>query len=292
MTDVVEDNTPIDEAVFEDVSTVKESELTQEVKSDTPSVPTEEVKGYRTYDQWVTEGKDPDEYKGKKAYEREGERFKSLMALQAEQKSQREAMQKMWEYNKRIEEQAKKTALEELKVQTMQATSIGDVARVSELTDKMLKMNETVPMEQPVVQHVTPSVDPRERFSQMNPWYKNPQSETDYARIGFAEQAADTILAEHQARGVNLTMEQHLQLVTERVANKFPTQPAKRVDVISATGEASGHPSESRALIDKLPQFHKNMVRSLQQAHKAAGKPFTNADLNRYITQVKQLGEM
>jgi len=277
MTDeVINDNSPIDDSVFE-------SDVLDRVESAKVEGPVVEDRGYKTYDQWVKDGRDPEEYKGRKAYEKEGERFKALMTLQAEQKAQREAMSKMWEHNKRIEENAKKTALEELKLQAMQATSIGDVTRVGEITDKIVKMNETRTDYEPMPQaQPAAGEDARDIFSRTNPWYKNPQNETDYAKIGYAERVSDEVAAEYHSRGQKLPMEQHLQIVSERVAQRFNTQPVRRQEVITGTGETSGNTNEARTLMDSLPQFHKNMIYALKKAN----KNFSTADLKRYISQL------
>lgn len=291
MTDVVDnDNTPIDDSMFEP-STSEVSKLPESVNLDVKDVPAQEdQKGYKTYDQWVKEGRDPDEFKGRKAYEKEGERFKALITLQQEQKKQSEAMAKMWEYNKRIEVEARKTALEELKSQTLAATAVGDVTRVAELTDKLSKLHETaVPNYEPVAQPVPVNADAV--FAQQNPWFDNPQSDTDYAKIGFTK----SMDAQMVRDGLNKQMDmgQYLAELTRRVANKFNSPSVRNTTtVLPAISDATGNVSEGRKLIDSLPLVHKNIVASLKAGYKAKGKEFTLADVKRYVAQVKQLGEI
>lgn len=245
----------------------------------------EKPRGYQSYEEWKAAGKDPDEYKGKKAYEKEGERYEALIRTQREVKELKELTTKMWEANQKIEEASYNRAKEELKAQMMSATSIGDVDTVSKVSDKLLELEAVKP--KPVVQpepvrELPPVI---QEFIYKHPYYKAPKTADDFAKKGFIEQQDHMISAEYKAMGIDLTLEQHMSLLNKKVEAEFGTKPV-RAAVLPETASDVGHsPSEARTLINKLTPEHKKIVQMLQ---KQGG--MTTAQLKDYVRRAGLIG--
>lgn len=282
-----EDSKPLESVFSEEVkeeSTVNESKLPDSGNTDIKSPPS----GYRTYEQWVSEGRDPDEYKGRKVYEKQGEVYSALIEAQHQLKAQGQAIQTLSDQNRKVEELAYKRAKEQLKTEAMEAASIGNVAKVGEITEKLSELERGNIISSNIQTH-TNKTNGDDVFATMNPWYSNPKTEEDYRKIKFAQDEDKRIAQDSQSGKLpsNLTMAQHFSILSERIENAF-SSPTKNVSpvITNETGnKVMGSSTDAKKLMDSLSSFHKNAVKQIMRVD----KKFSTADLKRYVEQVKKI---
>jgi hypothetical protein len=129
------------------------------VEGDNPSTVVEEnPPGYLTYEEWVDQGKDPDLYKGKKAYEQEYDRIQDNKRLDREAKDTKTMLRQLVEHQ---EEQRTKD-IEQGRLQAVrdlqEAKDNDDVDAALEAVDRIKSMD-TAPVEKPRHAKVTELID-------------------------------------------------------------------------------------------------------------------------------------
>lgn len=280
-----------EQIVIDDIieTTPEEPVLPDEGNISTPDVPKKEEvqisdkpKGYQSYDEWTRAGKDPDEFKGSKAYAKEGERYEALIRTQREVKEVKDLAAKLWEQNQKIEEAAYKRAKEELKLESMNAARIGDVEAVNTITDRLIELESTKPQ---VVKSVEKPVVPDSvsRFLAKNSWYTNPRTEEDHIKAAFIKFQDERGIPDHYAeKGITLSVDQHMEVLQQRIDEKFNTKAVKVSIVPETGGDIGKSPSETRTLMNKLSPEDRKIVQMLQ---KSSG--MTTQQLKDYVRRAE-----
>jgi len=268
-----------EEVIIEEDATTQES---VEVK-DAP-------RGYKSYDEWVKDGKDPEEYKGKKAYEKEGERFEALMRTQRELKDVKDLTAKMWEQQQRIEEAAYKKAYKDLQDQMVSAAEIADVETVKRTTDQLAELAANKPDNKP---YVAKQRSPDEIFAEKNPWFVNPQTREDHIRIAetkYEDQQLGKELHDQGFKiGVDISIEQYMERLSDRM-NKLKAPSVNKQPIISqAVHDSSASPSDARIWTNQIPAAHKKIIKVIESS---TGKQFTLAETKAYVNRLKLTGEI
>lgn len=293
-----------EKAVEVDNTTVSsEEDFTSEVqheeivasKDETSNVKSES-KGFQTYEEWVASGKDPDMYKGRKAYIKEGETYAALIGLQKENKNIKKAMADVAEFVKTVEESSYKKAREELKLEAMRAAERMDVEAVGAITDKITELEATRKVSEQnkaAAQKNDDSDDVNDAskviintFYESHPWMMSDKSE-DQEKIAFTYEEDARIKKEMP----NISIQEHFRLLTNslRVYDKTKettktTDSKKKLSPVVGSGDiASGGTTKAgynyRALFSKLPAHHQNIIKQI----KASGAPFSSEDLEKYV---------
>ena len=278
----------------------EEAVATPDVAVEAPKVESKPTptrpQGFKTYDEWTAEGRDPAEFKGEKAYIKEGEVYKALIDTQKKAKAQDEAIQKLFEHNKKVEELAYRRAIDDIKREQSEAASYGDSTRVAALTDKLVELSATqnvtapveherVPVNPPVQQQpMTEAGEVAMKFVAENHWYMRPVTNDDFAKKAFTDIEDIKISKEFK----DLTPSQHMDILNSRIKERFEGKTNLSSKVIGGSTGAVGEESSSfREILNKLPAFDREMIKAMKQKD----KNFSLADLKRYARQVTDLGE-
>ena len=290
MSDDVSDISVEHEVVTDDMfDAVKEPEVVQEVHE----APKPVVKGHVGYEEWVKSGKDPEEFKGAKAYEKEGEVYKALIETQRRSKEQETAIAKLFEHNKKVEDFAYKKAIADIKQQQAEAAANFQPEKVSELTDQLIELTEQrAPTQAPAkVPDLPPEMPPPVReFLNANPWYTKPRAEMsseERVKKAFLDEEDNEIARTYPG----IAPAQHMDILKSRLEKTFGgVSKAMTSKVMSTeTGAVTSETSSLKSEINKLPKFHRDMLQSMRDKHP---KTFTSADAQKYIKQLKDLGEI
>ena len=122
--------------------------------------------GYLSYEEWIEAGKDPDLYKGKKAYEREYERVQERKENQREIKELKETLNQTVESINEWKDQERNKIRSELESELKVATDGRDLERALEIKDQLHQMDQQpqeAPQENPLITNFrqrNPIVDP------------------------------------------------------------------------------------------------------------------------------------
>jgi len=114
--------------------------------------------GYKTYDEWIAEGRDPDLYKGKKAYEAEYERIQENKGLKDDIASLKDSMRVITETNQEILSHRTDEIRAQLTAELNEAKETGDVDAALDAQEKLKDLDnkpaqqQQAPQENPLIQ--------------------------------------------------------------------------------------------------------------------------------------------
>ena len=207
------------------------------------------AKGHMSYEAWVDSGKDPEEYKGSRAWEKDGELLNQLSDLKRTNRERDEMVRKMFQDQETLKKNMYDKALVELKSQLRDASSVGDTAGVERIADKIAETRyeankvESKPSTYLPEEYKAFVMDNREWFQQ--PGADN-QAMTAYA---IAREA------ELKQRFTQLGPKDILEMVEKDTKAKFKAAERKlSPSVESSSHDASPRDSEKRNnLYAKLP---------------------------------------
>lgn len=223
---------------------------------------------------------DPSEFKGAKAFLKDGDLFDHISNSNKQIKELKETLNVVMGQLTKTEKQTHEKTVDELKRKQLEAAELGNKDEVAKLTEEIVKSSVPV-IAQPVT---NPIAEAKKEFLERNPWY-------DVTSVENADliEHANKIDLMIRANRPDLSPSEHLKLVEQHVKNKFSdrfnTQKVmpKNVSVESSTNVVDSR--TKKASFNDLPDFHKNIVRNLQKSIK-------NFDVGTYINQLKQIGEI
>ena len=148
-----------DEIVVEDVEVLDEKEVEEEIEEIEKSPP-----GFKSYEEYVAEGGDPDMYKGKKAFEAEYERIQEIRRDKSETKELKDGMSSIIDTLGEWKTQQTSTIRAELEAQLAEQKRTADVDGALETKEKLDALKETPKKQE------TPPLNPvLEKFMTENP---------------------------------------------------------------------------------------------------------------------------
>ena len=141
-------------------------------------------------DDWIAAGKDPDLFKGKKAYKAEYERIQQVKGLQNSFKTMQETLKSTVEAVARREEQMNEQHRRELEAALATAREDGDTDAALEAASKLneIKSEPRRPAENPVIGE----------FLSSNAVLESPEIKTEFARIYNGKLRADGVSPDEQ----------------------------------------------------------------------------------------------
>jgi hypothetical protein len=297
MTDVLETTDTLDESVEQpeialplDVEVTSKEEIKAEptVKELTEHEKEAMARGWKPLEEFKG---DPSEWKGAKAYLKDGERFASLISLQNDNKKMREAIGKLAEHNRKISELEYNKALNDLKSRQAEAAEIGDRSKVAELADKLIDLSK----KQPEVEDVFAVDSQKDLEEQVQTAYKAFISENEWFKSKDPK-FVDAITFAHnydrqlRVNDPNLAPSEHLKLIEKATKERFSEvfnqkSTAANVAKVAIPSETGISVEDSKYLYNKLPSLHKTIVNELQRADK-------NFNVKSYYQQLKDIGEI
>lgn len=290
-----EDSQKIDEIISEDDLVLKEQvpeEKQEELKEEEKSVQLNSPRpqGHMSYEEWTKAGRDPDEFKGSKAYEKDGELYNSLIRQQAEMKEMQNIIAKLVESHEKVSKNSYEKALDDLKKGMKQAAELADTETVLKLMDehtKLLSSTESISRPKEVKAEAPQDTRPPEVMyfqERNNSWYGRADSRDKVDATSYANALSSQLAKEKPG----LTWSQHLTIVEENVKSNFPSLFNRGVSsvnkVTTNVKEADSRVKDEsdQNLFQKLPDLHKKIVRNIMNG--PSGKTF---NIKKYIEQLK-----
>lgn len=248
-----------------------------------PSPPQQEEhkSGYiASFDDWVAAGKDPDMFKGKKAFEKDGELIDTVSYLKRRDKEREDMVKKMMENQDKLLLKVKEDTLKEFRSQLKDAASIGDTSKVEELTDKISEAQYEVKQIQTnqVSQQNNVPYEYQD-FISKHPWFNGPGKD-DRRKTSFAVTEEALVREENP----NLPLRDVLNLVEQRIEERFSPRESKK---INPSVESSGEiPSKSKNYVSVQDLPH-NYQQAIKYYQKIMGDNF---DVKKYVSDLKEIG--
>ena len=236
------------EIVAEEIEEVEEAEVSANQEEEVAEIAEEPEEvdsppGYiDSMEDWIAAGKDPDRFRGKKAYEAEYERIQEVKELKNSFKTMQDTLKSTVEAVARREEQTNEQHRQELESVLANAREEGDTDAALDAAGKLHAIDSAPkrPQENPVIGD----------FLTGNPVLESPEIKGEFARIYNGKLKADGVGADEQLsdaamRGyLKASMDSVKAIYPDRfvspkinrqTAPKLKAKPvAKSVDVVSA----------------------------------------------------------
>lgn len=239
--------------------------------------------GWVSKEEWVEQGKDPDDWKPAKVFLEHGDMIGKIRNQSKELEESRRAITFMHEKHKTAYEKGYQNALADLRNQKRAALADGDFVKADEIDEKIdatkeaLEQVKNTPPPVPQTQQVDPD---HVEWVQRNPWYTEPRL------MRYADSIAIDYINEQKKLGNPLTANQVRKYVEEEVKKEFPhkfPQRAKGPPTPDGEGRATGKTS-TNGLDPKLAKVESNMTEEERQIMRTLLKS-TGMTKEKYLKQ-------
>lgn len=153
-----------------------------------PDESTARESGWVSKDEWVAAGKNPDEHRSAKEFNRVGELYKSLHQVKREQKQLQAAHTALQRHQQYIFDKAYKKALDDFKLERRLAMREGDEVALEKIEQDIEDLNNEYANQKATIQQVQPtqSFPEMDAFVERNPWYvSDPELAMEADALGF-----------------------------------------------------------------------------------------------------------
>jgi len=247
-----------------------EIESTEEQQSPPEVLDKAKKYGYKTKEQWVAEGKDPNKFKSPEEFTKFGDNWDALQSLRSELKAMRNENASLIEYQKRAAENAVRIAREELAMKLQYAKQNGNVQAVENLTKQQVEMDIEV-KQQAMDQIKRAQDDVNAQFIERNSyWYNDNHPDLQ----NEAQQRATRIFSvnpgiSYEACALQVEQEMkwsHPDLGSARQVAKAPTHiPASRsnmnkANAVPETGMRNLTPDQQEEYKEMKTVFERNHI--------------------------------
>lgn len=211
--------------------TVEIGEVTQEPQVETPQTETQEPEsstprlsenetqasalGWVPKDQWIEDGKDPDDWKPAKVFLEHGQMIGKIRQQSKELQETRTALNFVNQKNKEVYEKGYQSAIKELREQKRAALAEGDLVKADEIDERIDRTKDELDQvrRQAPVQPKSQAPDPEHiEWLQRNPWYND----------GVMQKFADALAIEYiNINGGQVTPADVRDFVEKEVKKEF-----------------------------------------------------------------------
>ena len=235
------------------------------------------AKGWKPKDNFVG---DPEEFRSAKDWLERGELLDTIHSLNRKVQEQKEAVDHLAEFNKKIEVITREKLLSELESKHRAAVEVGDVDAAAAVAKDMVKAHSDLPMfkEPAVAAPIIP--EEVQSFVNRNASWFNDSTAENAAMKAFALRRDAEIAAANPGIAAKDAMALVESDVKKIFAHKFASAPTSAVAAPSA---APVKPKE--VTVNGLPEFHQMMVKKLQRSTKSF-------DVKAYIENLRKAGEI
>lgn len=231
--------------------------MTEELKSDTPEVKTDEpvveqkqtptyseeetiamARGWKPKEEW--DG-DEGEWKPAKVFNEIGELKEKIANSDKELKKSNKVIQLMKEHHLKVKETAYKEAIEALKAERVKALKEQDFARAEELRDELDEVKEKFKNDEPIAPPVNEEVVPDPafvEFTKRNPWYKPDGNEMS--------RKADAIGFAYKQSYPEMPFAELIQKVEKDIRKMYPEKFEKPNNPVNESGSRGGEGSKAK----------------------------------------------
>jgi uncharacterized protein (DUF1778 family) len=206
--------------------------------------------GWQPKEQWVADGKNPDEWRSAKEFKERGEFFSTIHQLKRDNKSQAAALDSMKRHHQFVFDQAYRKAQADLRKERRMALKDEDIDRVEELETELERLNtEYTTQKQEIAKvEVQPAAAPElAAFVGRNPWY-----ETDSELRDEADAVGLVFANRHPGSRPEVILTHVETTIKKRHPDKFGTRRTAPNAVSSVDRTRSSRKSEPDYELDEL----------------------------------------
>lgn len=264
------------EVKLETPPNTEEEQSTQESVKESPIEVAARSSGWVTKDEWIAQGKDPNEWRSAREYQERGELFEEIHRLKEDTRKVTKAFKALAEHYKNVRETSIKEAIEQLKAQKRVALENNDVSAVFEIDERIEQVREQkadVP-EVDVSAEVTPTPTFRQ-WHKRNNWYELDGDDE-------ASRYADMVGMKYRKSNPEATEREILDEVESKVAKRFPekfdTKPTNRTAEVNPRSDTRSVSGDTFKLTDEEEEAFKTFVKM--------GAPI---DRKQYVAEIKKM---
>ena len=290
MTDQIESNQ--NEELLDQIHSEEIAVEPPQAVEENPTVQKAKQYGHVSREDWIAQGKDPDDWKSPKEFVRTGEILDQLYSLRKEISQRDNEIQSLVDYNRRVSEREYERAKQELHAQLQNAKNYDDVESVEHLTRQIGNLEYQEQQERlQSLNNLRQNV--MSQFMARNGhWYNNQHPEL--------VQKAQMIGNELKQYYPNLPIEEAARRIEERMKLEHPeiavSNPAVPKPVLSSSNSALNQSASvakggsAEAIFNRLPKDLKDVYHSSKRTlEKIPGVTYT---INEYIDKLKSDGEI
>lgn len=192
--------------------------------------------GWVSKDEWIAQGKSPDEWRSAKEFQERGELFEEIHKLKDSNKKTAAAFKVLVEHHKKVRETALKEAMDKLKAEKRVALENHEIERVFEIDEQLEKVR-SQPVDVPNIEVPEAEVGPTTTFKswhKRNSWY-------ELSGDDEASRFADTLGLQFKTKNPDASEQDLLEHVESKIARRFPelfeNPNGKRISEVNPRGE-------------------------------------------------------
>lgn len=243
---------------------VKTEEVKQEEVS--PTIQKAMDQGWKPKEEWVSEGKDPHDWRDAKEYVERGELFDLIDSQKKELKQVRKALDKLKDHHLKVRETAYDEAVRHLKAQLAEAKKEEDLGAVIDLNDRINELKDKKAQEldaskQELEVSTSPDEEMQSKFQnwqKRNSWYK---PDTADKITAYAEKVGVLYRKEHP----DVSFDDFLNHIEKEVKREFSDafKPPKKGSNVEGSGETRpGGKESSYPLTEEEQKIMTTLVKS------------------------------
>lgn len=174
--------------------------------------------GWVPKEDWIAQGKNPDDWRSAKEFQERGELFEEIHKLKDANKKTTAAFKVLVEHHKKVRETAVKDALAQLKAEKKEALENHEIERVFEIDERIDQIKNTPTNDLPDVELPAEEIGPTPTFKK---WHKQ---NSWYQLTGEDEASAYANVVGLKLRKDNpdISEAEFLASVESKVARRFP----------------------------------------------------------------------
>lgn len=243
------------------------------------------VHGWVPKDQWTG---NPDEWVPAKVFNTRGDLFGRIAKDKRKISELEQTVGYLVEDRHKAYEEGYKKGLAELRAERREALEAGDVDRVEQIEDKIDEFKENhaarkQEFEQKVAQNKQPDNPVFDAWHADNDWYLADQTLTIYAN-----EVAQEMASEAQAKGVQVDYPKLLQEISRKTKQKFPEKFGRRVDTTtkSSAVEGGSNSAADKSTVKRTNKFSESDLTDQERRIMDTVLKTTKMTKEEYLNQV------
>ncbi len=249
---------------------VQETEKVEEKKVEEVKVsPTEQSardQGWVSQEEWVADGKDPEQWRPAKEFVDRGELYKSIHQTKRELKQTQAALTALQKHHLYVFENAHKQALDELKREKRQALKNEDIQKVVEVEEKIEELTEQQKTEKEAFVRNQVATVPQggvhpdfAAWQETNTWYQDDEELREYA---------DFKGIKYTQKNPGVDPKEVLAYVEKQVKKQFPEKFGTRKAAPNPVTKVDKTSSSNRKAVDgfELSETEEAIMKDLVQS--------------------------
>lgn len=287
-----EENVQETEEIEETEEALLESDESEEPEDSEPE-PDESVQqakkyGHLSKEEWIAQGRDPDQWKSPEEFNNFGKMYDQLKTLNKKIDQRDREIQALVEYQKRTSQREYERAKQDLQERLAASKDDMDMEGVAHYTKELTRLEDMEKQDQ-VQQIQSAQSEAEQRFVERNAhWYNDRNPDLKAKAFEFS--------GEYQSIYPNATPEELAGLIERRMKAEYPErvsgQTKSRPTVApsqSSVNKTAANTNSVSKTFRNLSQIHKDTFTAWKRIRQAEGKELTEAE---FIARLKKDGEL